>query len=70
MRGIKFLGDGDGEMDPDAVHLDGIGPDYTLCGMTLDGDPETAGSWVSVEAKKITCPECVEIIKHCRGVKV
>lgn len=75
---IKFLGDGadyqtklaDSGHDAAIVHLEGAtAADYTLCGLTLDGDPDTCGKWKLVRSK-VSCPECVAIIKHCRSVKV
>lgn len=69
MKLIRFLGDGDGTFDTEALHLEGHGPDYTLCGITLDGDIATAGSFEMVSAKAVTCPDCVAVIHHCRGVR-
>lgn len=71
MKLIRFMGDGDGVVDdPNVLHLDGATQDFTLCGLTLDGDTKTAGNFVLVTAKQVTCPACVAIIKHCRGVRV
>ena len=71
MQLLKFLGDGDGVVDDASLlHLGGVGPDYTLCGRTLDGDTETAGTVTTVEAPAVTCPDCIAIIKHCRGVRI
>jgi hypothetical protein len=67
---VKFIGDGDGVVDTPELHLCGIGPDYTLCGLTLDGDTQTAGSYEMVSASAVTCPECAAVIKLCRGVKI
>ena len=75
MKAIEFNGDG---KDEDEVcvkgiyHLDGCSgmSDYTICGITLDSDPLTAGSFNFVRTKAITCPTCVSIIKHCRGKRV
>lgn len=65
MEYIRFNEDGE-----DAIgghtHLDGRS-DYTLCGITMDGDLETAGSWSRVTAPKLTCPDCVAIVKTCRN---
>lgn len=70
MKLIKFTGDGHDTQDP-VLHLDAAsGIDYTLCGITLDGDPQTAGSYVYVKAAAVTCPDCIAIINHCRGVRV
>lgn len=71
MKLIRFTGTGDGVVDAPVLHLDGgFGPDYTLCGLTLDGDDETAGAFEHVSAPAVTCPECAAIIKHCRGVRI
>lgn len=51
-------------------HADGhSGNDYTLCGLTLDGDSTVINSH-EVITGKITCPECIAIIKHCRTLKL
>lgn len=71
MELIRFTGRGDGDVDsPDCLHLGGIASDYTLCGITLDNDPETAGPYEFVTASAVTCPGCIAIIKHCRGVRI
>jgi len=43
------------------------GIDYTLCGVTLDGDERTAGTYELKEGK-ITCPYCVGIILFCKSI--
>ena len=75
MKAIEFNGDGDESTDCEKLnkgvfHLEGCGLDYTICGETLDGDPRTAGSYKRVSVSSINCPDCVAIIKKCRGVKV
>jgi hypothetical protein len=72
MKLIRFIGGGDGVTDdPSVLHLDAAdGTDYTLCGITLDGDDETAGEFEFVIAPAVTCSCCVAIIKHCRGVRI
>lgn len=71
MNSVRFVGDGDDmEIDGSVVHLAGVINDYTLCGITMDGDMNTAGTFDTVRANKITCPSCVAIIKSCRGVKI
>lgn len=71
MKLIRFLGNGDEDVDdPSIMHMDGPGGcDFTLCGITLDRDSQTAGDYELVNGK-VTCPQCVAIIKHCRGVRV
>ena len=73
MKLIQFTGDGgDSEIDSTVLHMHpALGTDYTLCGITLDGDEKTAGSFRDdVEAPRVTCPECVAIIRHCRRAKI
>lgn len=75
MKAIEFNGDGN-ECDGDSTmikgvyHLQGCHTDHTLCGETLDGDSLTAGSFNAVTVKAINCPVCIDIIKHCRGVRI
>ncbi len=67
MKYIQFLNDGADTMTSH-THLDGAcGADFTLCGITLDGDPGTAGTYIEVEAKRLTCPDCVSIVRLCRN---
>ena len=67
---VKFIGNGDGVVsDPSVLHLAGTGPDYTLCGLTMDGDQETAGEFEMLSRGPVTCSHCISIIKQCRGVK-
>ena len=70
MKLIRFLGCGD--VDCSAVlHLDSpLGIDYTLCGLSLDDDPKTTGPHEVVTASAVTCPDCIAVIKHCRGVRI
>ena len=42
--------------------------DYTLCGITLDGDPNTGGSFKTT-SKKINCSMCISIIEYCHNIK-
>jgi len=67
---FQFVGDGD-DGPIDGLHLPGPGSsDYTLCGLSTDGDVRTVGSFRNVEAKAVTCHNCVAIILCCRGVMV
>jgi len=72
MELIHFLGGGDGVVDySNVLHLSSAtGIDYTLCGLSLDDDPMTTGPHEIVSATSVTCPECIAIIKHCRGVRI
>lgn len=70
MKLIRFVGNGDGVVDTPVLHLSGaLGADYTLCGLSLDGDPETVGDTEFVDASTVTCPDCAAVIAHCRGVR-
>lgn len=42
--------------------------DYTLCGITMDGDEKTAGPY-KVKRGRINCPRCIEIIKFCKNIE-
>jgi hypothetical protein len=64
---IKFDGDGDGYMD-NGVHFVGTYNDYTLCGITMDGDNNTAGSFSSTE-EKVDCRDCIAIVEFSKKVK-
>lgn len=60
--------DGLGTTRNHAYGLPGAGGDYTLCGFTLDGDPECVESTQEIEGS-ITCEQCWQIIEFCRTVK-
>jgi hypothetical protein len=70
MKLIRFVGDGDGDLDTKALHIRHPVTDHTLCGETMDGDTSTAGSFEEVNAKAVTCEVCIAIIKHCRGIRI
>jgi hypothetical protein len=70
MKLIRFKGDGKESPDAEIYHLEGCHSDHTLCGDTLDNDPATTGHFEYVDKPKVTCPLCVDIIRHCRGVKI
>lgn len=72
MKLVQFTGDGaDTDINSDVLHMCGAdGNDFTLCGITLDGDDKTAGSFNVINAPRVTCPSCVAIIKHCRRAKI
>ena len=69
---IEFLGTGSDEeaYQPGTYHAVGSAcqSDYTLCGITLDGDDQTAGDYVLVQ-KRINCENCVEIIQYCKRLR-
>lgn len=70
-RYVQFTGEGDGDCDnPSVIHLEGPGgTDFTVCGITMDGDPGTAGPFVLRKRGPVTCPGCIEMIKRCRGAR-
>jgi hypothetical protein len=58
---IKFY-----EVDAKIVHCGPPdGPDFTLCGFTLDGDQGEIIEW---EGSRIDCPRCLSIIKFCQSI--
>lgn len=72
---VEYLGDGDNNNDhcqPGVIHLGGAAcqADYTLCGITLDGDPLTAGNFKNANKKVVTCESCIQIINECKGVRI
>lgn len=51
-------------------HAEGAGGNaYTLCGLTLDGDPACI-KHQEIVTGKITCPDCKAIITYCKTLKV
>jgi hypothetical protein len=65
---IKFLGDGDPQHKGE-IHFTGVvGGDYTLCGITLDSDPMTFGSY-KITKEKINCTNCQEIVTYCKSIR-
>lgn len=68
MKHIKFIGNGDGVVD-NGVHFPAAhGDDYTLCGLTMDGDPDTAGDYIETK-EKVDCDMCIAIIHFAKKVK-
>jgi hypothetical protein len=69
MKTIKFENNGLEKIDSKINHIGGVFSDYTLCGIALDEDSETNGTW-HLEERKITCKECIKIIKYCKKIKI
>lgn len=47
--------------------------EYTLCGVAFDGDATREGVFVEPEYKnqgKVTCVNCLAIIKMCKAIKL
>lgn len=69
MRYVVFNGDGGDKLPPD-LHLDHPFMDATLCGLTMDGDSNTAGSFSERKRGNVSCAQCIAIIKACRGIRI
>lgn len=67
-RKVKFTGVDVDDQFKDRVCFTGSIHDYTLCGLTLDGDSSTAGDYNSTK-DKVNCSDCISIVRHCRGIK-
>jgi len=63
---IKFDGTGDGETDHGIHFIDSV-QDYTLCGLTLDGDNVTAGGFDGTK-EKVNCTDCIRLIEYCKQI--
>lgn len=64
---IEFIGNGD-PLHKGEVHFTGTINDYTLCGLTLDNDPMTTGSFKETK-KKVNCDYCKGIVDYCKGIR-
>ena len=64
---IEFDGTGDGTND-NGVHFADIINDYTLCGLTLDGDSLTSGGFDPTN-KKVDCEDCIKLVRHFKKIK-
>ncbi len=65
---VEFDGSGDG-VEAGEVHFSGgTNIDYTLCGLTMDGDEKTGGAFDNTN-KKVNCPECIGMVEFCKTVK-
>lgn len=66
---IRWNNDGeDSEHDGDCAE-GASGDDATLCGDALDGDTMTVGTY-ELAYGPVTCPRCVQIIQHCKKLKI
>lgn len=65
---VKFLGDGDGYTDNGVHFRPPFGSDHTLCGLTLDGDTKTAGSFLKTK-EKVDCYDCIRIVEFGKSIK-
>lgn len=54
------------------LHLYGhSGDDRTLCGLALEGecaDGEKAEPNTLLSAGRVTCPDCIRIVRYCRTI--
>ena len=65
---IKFNGDGEEDFGMKGrICFDGVHTDLTLCGITLDGDSYTAGSF-AITKEKVNCSQCIQIVKYCKSI--
>jgi hypothetical protein len=69
MKVIKFENNGLEKVNSTITHIGGAYSDYTLCGISLDETEEDIGNW-HLEEGKITCEECIKIIKLCKKIKL
>lgn len=54
------------EVEANLVHCGPAdGPDFTLCGFTLDGDQGEIIEW---DGSRIDCPRCLAIINFCCSI--
>ena len=61
---LKFYENNEG------IHAEGLINDYTLCGMTLCGDPTIGYEQpIATTKQRVTCPECILHIQHARKYK-
>lgn len=66
---VKFTGVEVDEQFKNRICFVGCIHDYTLCGITLDGDTGTAGDYVSTN-QKVNCTDCIAIVKYCKKIKL
>lgn len=66
---IKFTGKDVDSQFKDRVCFVGCINDYTLCGITLDGDTATAGDYTPTN-EKVNCRDCISIVKYCQKLKM
>lgn len=65
---IKFIGNGDERFKNEIHFTSPIGSDYTLCGLTLDGDPITCGQYEKTN-KNVDCKDCQMIVDFSKTIK-
>lgn len=67
---IEFIGNGDGVVDNGVHFVSQNYPahDYTLCGLSLDGDENTTGEF-NFTKKKVDCKYCIGIIKYTKKIR-
>jgi hypothetical protein len=55
------------------VHADHPMTDYTLCGLALEGmgrDSNDEHAMAEETKSKITCDSCINLIRHCKAIKL
>lgn len=65
---VKFTGDGVATEFKNRVCFVGAINDYTLCGITMDGDTWTAGDY-DYTKEKCNCRDCIAIVNLCKKIK-
>lgn len=65
MSKVKFTGENVDEQFKGRVCFTGCIHDYTLCGITLDGDSGTAGDYNTTK-DRVNCCDCIAIVKYCK----
>lgn len=56
----------------EGVHLQmELNAEYSLCGIAFDNGSESDGEdLLRTDKTVVTCKNCIEVIKSCRGVKI
>lgn len=65
---VKFTGENVIAEFKDRVCFQGSIQDYTLCGITLDGDTGTAGDF-NITNDRVNCLDCLSIVRLCKTIK-
>jgi hypothetical protein len=68
MRKIKFIENGDGVVDSDIHFASPLVNDFTLCGLSMDGDRSTTGDFVETN-ERVDCSDCSTIVSFGKKVK-
>lgn len=55
--------------DETSTHFGGVFDDHTLCGLTLGGDEYLKISVEKSVKTKVTCDDCISIVKFCKSIE-